>query len=463
MAILVLRQSEGNTEIRLPDVTVANTPLASFEVDNNFNNLNNQIDQTYNVANVVSNIATAAYNTTNTVYGVANVVYNIYPTTNAAITTANNAYTTANSVGFAFNSANTAYTEANTAYSLAVGAYTTANTSSSLAQAAYNSSNGKYNSSGGTISGDVRITGTLQIDSSLILSGNVNMINANNLSIVDNMIYLNESANTSNPDIGVVGAYNDGTYHHTGFFRDASDGVWKVFENYTPEPGNSIYIDTSNSSFRIASFQANNIYSGKIFTTSTNLVANLNSQFLNSQPGSYYLSANNLTGTIPASVITNSNLMTGGGYIMNQSVGTANNVQFNSVGVGTAASGTAGEIRATNNITAYYSDIRLKEIVGLIPNALDKVNCLSGVYFKQNKKAEEFGYNNYEQQIGVIAQQVQQILPEIIKPAPFDIDESGKSVSGENYLTVQYEKLVPLLIEAIKELSEKVKKLENDS
>ena len=62
-------------------------------------------------------------------------------------------------------------------------------------------------------------------------------------------------------------------------------------------------------------------------------------------------------------------------------------------------------------------------------------------------------------QVGVIAQQVKEVLPEAIKPAPFDIDENGNSISGENYLTVQYEKLVPLLIEAIKELREEVREL----
>ena len=127
------------------------------------------------------------------------------------------------------------------------------------------------------------------------------------------------------------------------------------------------------------------------------------------------------------------------------------------LGVGTASSGTTGEIRATNQITAYYSDKRLKDIKGKIPNALDKLELLDGVLYTQNKFAEQFGYKNYDMQVGVIAQQVKEVLPEAIKPAPFDIDENGNSISGENYLTVQYEKLVPLLIEAIKELREEVR------
>jgi hypothetical protein len=138
---------------------------------------------------------------------------------------------------------------------------------------------------------------------------------------------------------------------------------------------------------------------------------------------------------------------------------TGNNYQMNSLGVGTAASGTAGEIRATNNVTAYYSDRRLKNISGSISDALAKVNSLSGVFYTNNSIANHYGYTSKEQQVGVIAQEVQAVLPEAVKAAPFDttfIDGREVSRSGEDYLTVQYEKLVPLLIEAIKELSAEV-------
>jgi hypothetical protein len=62
---------------------------------------------------------------------------------------------------------------------------------------------------------------------------------------------------------------------------------------------------------------------------------------------------------------------------------------------------------------------------------------------------------------GVFAQDVQAVLPEAVRPAPFD-HELGKSKSGENYLTVKYDKIVPLLIEAIKELTQRIEDLERD-
>jgi hypothetical protein len=60
-----------------------------------------------------------------------------------------------------------------------------------------------------------------------------------------------------NPDLGFSGGYYDGTYHHAGLFRDATDGTWKFFDNYVPEPDVSPYIDTDHASFRLAKLTAN--------------------------------------------------------------------------------------------------------------------------------------------------------------------------------------------------------------
>jgi hypothetical protein len=109
-----------------------------------------------------------------------------------------------------------------------------------------------------------------------------------------------------------------------------------------------------------------------------------------------------------------------------------------------------GAFRATGEVTAFYSDARLKNFHGTIPNALDKVLSLGGYYFTENEVAKSLGYNNDKMQIGVSAQEVEAVLPEAVAPAPID----------EQYLTVKYEKLVPLLIEAIKEQQKKIDELE---
>jgi hypothetical protein len=59
-----------------------------------------------------------------------------------------------------------------------------------------------------------------------------------------------------NPDLGFAGGYNDGTYAHAGLFRDASDGVFKFFKGYTPEPDSAVNIDTTHASFALADISA---------------------------------------------------------------------------------------------------------------------------------------------------------------------------------------------------------------
>ena len=100
---------------------------------------------------------------------------------------------------------------------------------------------------------------------------------------------------------------------------------------------------------------------------------------------------------------------------------------------------------------SYFSDKRLKTFLGKIPNSLEKINSLNGYYFKENNLAKSLGYNNDKRQVGVSAQEVESVLPEIVTEAPIN----------DKYKTIYYDKLVPLLIEGIKALTEKVNQLEN--
>lgn len=190
-----------------------------------------------------------------------------------------------------------------------------------------------------TVAGGVGITknlyvgGDLNIAGNLTIGGTSTVVNAQNLSVSDNMIYLNNGIQTTitnivangstivyttqethnysagmvvsisgvspsvfnlsnqtitavgtnsftiasavtgsyvsggtarakssaNPDLGFAGGYNDGSYGHTGLFRDATDNVWKFFKGYTPEPDASPFIDTSHASFAYADLRAYNI------------------------------------------------------------------------------------------------------------------------------------------------------------------------------------------------------------
>jgi hypothetical protein len=122
-----------------------------------------------------------------------------------------------------------------------------------------------------------------------------------------------------------------------------------------------------------------------------------------------------------------------------------------------------GSISANGEITAYASDARLKTDMKPIEMALSKVTKLNGVTFKWNPITKGLGFTpEMENDVGVLAQEVNAVLPEAVRLAPFDRNDDRTSKSGENYLTVQYEKLTALLIEAVKELNTKVVALENE-
>ena len=137
-------------------------------------------------------------------------------------------------------------------------------------------------------------------------------------------------------------------------------------------------------------------------------------------------------------------------------------INAGALGVNVAPNATNGRIDASNDIVAFSSDRRLKTNIKFIESALDKVNKLSGFTYNWNKLANDVaGFNTEDSLVGVFAQDIQSVLPEAVKLAPFDNNGKDESISGENYLTVQYEKIVPLLIEAIKEQQKQIEELKN--
>ena len=136
-----------------------------------------------------------------------------------------------------------------------------------------------------------------------------------------------------------------------------------------------------------------------------------------------------------------------------QNIATNADVQFDSFGVGTAASSTTGEIRATNAITSYYSsDARLKENVSNISDAVLKVSQINGVEYDWtdayiDSRGGEDGYFVRKHDVGLIAQEVEKVLPEIV------------AENNEGYKAIKYERVVALLVEAVKELKSEIDQL----
>lgn len=152
-----------------------------------------------------------------------------------------------------------------------------------------------------------------------------------------------------------------------------------------------------------------------------------------------------INGGTDATVLDSSNAVYA--WDMNQYVKTSSSVRFNSLGVNVAASATAGRIDAGNDIVAYSSsDERLKENIVPIQNALDKVKSLTGVEFDWKPEHKDaHGYEGHD--TGVIAQQVQQVMPTAVRT-----NETG-------FLAVRYEKLIGLLIEGMKEQQTQINEL----
>lgn len=139
------------------------------------------------------------------------------------------------------------------------------------------------------------------------------------------------------------------------------------------------------------------------------------------------------TGSFTGTLTSSSTISAGGNISASGSLSAGNGLSV------------TGAITATGDITAYFSDERLKNKLGSIENALEKVQQLSGFYYEANEIAQELGYEA-KREVGVSAQEVEKVMPEIVRAAPIDA----------KYLTIQYERLVPLLIEAIKELKSEV-------
>jgi hypothetical protein len=211
----------------------------------------------------------------------------------------------------------------------------------------------------------------------------------------------------------------------------------------------------------VTSVATNNGLTGGTITTTGTIgltgqalaLHNLATNGVIARTGAGTVAARTITGTANRVTVTNGDGVSGNPTLTApQDLHTSADFRINSIGVNTAASGTAGEIRATNEITAFFSDARLKNFHGTIEKAGEKVAALNGYYFTENEVAKSLGYNNDKMQVGVSAQEVEAVLPHAVAPAPID----------DKYLTVRYEKLVPLLIEAIKELQVEVAELKKN-
>ena len=207
----------------------------------------------------------------------------------------------------------------------------------------------------------------------------------------------------------------------------------------------TITLDTGSAHFIAGSRGTNSAGTGISYSsgviTNTGVTSNVAGTGISVSGGTGAVTITNtgVTSAVAGTGVTVSGATGAVTFSIGQAVATSSNVQFNSIGIGMAASATAGRIDATNDIVAYSSsDRRFKDNIKPIENPLEKISKISGNTFDWNEDLKiEHGYEGND--VGVIAQEIEAVLPQIVTTR-----ESG-------YKAVKYDKLVALLIEGIKE------------
>lgn len=225
----------------------------------------------------------------------------------------------------------------------------------------------------------------------------------------------------------------------------------------------------SNNYFTTGLTSANVVNSSGVINARAGIISTDFVQFNGATTGYTKLKANTIsndvTFTLPASDGNSGEVLftDGTGKLGFKSSFTGNNttdfvvrdLEARSIGVGTSPAGTSGDIRATGNITAYYSsDRRLKENIANIANALAKLQAINGVEFDWTDAyiTQHGGLDNTfmrKHDVGVIAQEIEAVMPEVVVQR------------SDGFKAVKYEKIIALLIEAIKELKSEVDSLKN--
>ena len=299
------------------------------------------------------------------------------------------------------------------------------------------------------------LTGALTIDNDLTLQGAAANIVFDES---DNALEFADDAKA------IFGAGGDLLIHHNGAnsLIDSNTGELQILSDnlrLKNAANNETLAEFTNGSSCVLKFNDNT----KLATTDVGVTV---TGTLTATTLAGALPYGSLTGT-PTIPSNNNQLTNGAGYVTSSgvtSVATGNGCTggtITSTGTISMSGSYSGSFSASSNITAYSSDERLKDFKGKIDNALDKVDELNGYYFEWNDVAKGLdGGRSFKEgvEVGVSAQEIEKVLPEVVTEAPIVKIEN----LDVDYKTVYYDKIVPLLIEAIKELRAEVKELKKD-
>ncbi|CAB5225665.1 Intramolecular chaperone auto-processing domain containing protein [uncultured Caudovirales phage] len=252
---------------------------------------------------------------------------------------------------------------------------------------------------------------------------------------------------------GIVAVANGGTGQSSS---NAASLIATTGYTATAASGGNTVLTATSTYYQIISGASAHTY-----TLPVNSTLSLGFAFSITNISAFTITVNSSAGAALYSILPNTTMIltctstsVATGWVSATSTTTTGQIQLASFGVGTAPSGTAGEIRATNNVTAYFtSDKKYKENIRAIPSALPKVLQIGGKLFDWTDEyiANHGGEDNYfvrKSDFGVIAQDVQEV---------FDVAVRTKQ---DGTLAVDYEKMCALAFAAIKELNQRIVELE---
>jgi hypothetical protein len=246
------------------------------------------------------------------------------------------------------------------------------------------------------------------------------------------------------------GKWGGGISGWSEFVMNDRNQSYVLYATIMYDSNNTGYYSDPNGTNRLATVNADYVSAGNAQSGSFNTAGGATSGSFAGYGVYMYSSSNNAAGFA---------FHKGGFYAVNMALDSDNVIRIG----GWSASANrwqldmSGNMYAAGNVTAYSSDRRLKKNIVVIDNPIEMVKQLRGVYFDWEDFVDDLGFNPIDRHdIGVIAQEVQAVIPMAVKPAPFDTGAEGKSESGQNYITVQMEKIVPLLIEVVKKQQEEI-------
>lgn len=247
----------------------------------------------------------------------------------------------------------------------------------------------------------------------------------------------------------IVAAVVDNSHNHTNYVLKAGDTMTGSLTTTALAVG-AVSVPVAggiNATSNIAT-------SGNIISNGGNLVTNGGSVIAGSTGAGQFIGGNSAFGGTQSSPMFAFNPWSGtGGASNGLYMPGANEVRLVVAGLNTVIFNAAtvtfnATIQATGDVLAYASDARLKKNVSIIPNALAKVKSLGGYEYDWDlEKTRRLGFtpsNAHEH--GLLAQEVQKVLPDAVASAPFNSD----------YLTVKYDRLVALLIAGMNEQQAKI-------